>query len=88
MWQCEPDRKIFTAAGAAAVNPSTIALVWHLFGPDIAQRISLLWDTLGAHGRALFELQGPAMGHYEDLESELQDFWEDQMLPDSGAVPA
>jgi putative intracellular protease/amidase len=82
MWQCEPDHKLFTAAGGSAVHPSTIALVWHLFGQDLAQTLSLMWDSLGAHGKTLFELEGPDYGHYEQLESKLQDDWEDSLLPD------
>jgi putative intracellular protease/amidase len=82
MWQCEPDSKIFSAAGGSAVHPSTIALVWHLFGKDLAQTLSLMWDSLGAHGKALFELEGPDYGHYEEFESKLQDDWEDSLLPD------
>jgi len=82
MWQCEPDRKIFSAAGGSAVHPSTIALVWYLFGKELAQTLALMWDTLGAHGKALFELEGPDYGTYPDLEAKLQDDWEDNLLPD------
>src|SRR5262249_55876456 len=31
-WVIDSKRKVFTAAGAATVHPSTIALVWPLFG--------------------------------------------------------
>lgn len=87
MWQCVPDSRIFTAAGGSAVHPSTIALVWYLFGDDLARTLSMMWDSLGAHGRALFELEGPAYGTYPDLEGPLQDEWEDRLMPDL-PVPA
>jgi len=91
MWQCEPDHKIFSAAGGSAVHPSTIALVWYLYGDELAHTLSLMWDTLGAHGKALFEMEGPDYGTYPDLEAKLQDDWEDRLLPDvasSAARPA
>jgi putative intracellular protease/amidase len=86
MWQCVPDRKIFSAAGGSAVHPSTIALVWYLFGEELAHTLSLMWDSLGAHGKVLFELEGPDYGHYPDRESVLQDEWEDRLLPDPVAA--
>lgn len=82
MWMCVPERKIFSAAGGSAVHPSTIALAWYLFGEDLALTLSLMWDTLGAHGKTLFELEGPDYGHYEKHESKLQDDWENSLLPD------
>jgi transcriptional regulator GlxA family with amidase domain len=87
MWLCVPDRRVFTAAGGSAVHPSTIALVWYLFGEELALTLSMMWDSLGAHGRALFELEGPAYGTYPDLEGPLQDEWEDRLMPDA-VVPA
>ena len=82
MWQCEPDSKIFSAAGGGAVHPSTIALVWHLFGQELAETLSLMWDTRGPHGKTLFALEGPDYITYEQAESKLQDDWEDSLLPD------
>lgn len=87
MWVCNPKRRIFTAAGGSAVHPSTIALVWHLFDEELALHLSLMWDTLGAHGKQLFALQGPDYGTYPEYEGKLQDQWEDALLP-SLAVPA
>jgi len=86
MWQCEPDRKIFSAAGGSAVHPSTIALVWYLFGQELAMTLAMMWDTLGAHGKALFELEGPDYGTYPDREAKLQSDWEDTLLPDPVGV--
>lgn len=81
MWVCEPDAKIFTAAGGSAVHPSTIALAWHHFGQELALTLSLMWDTLGAHGDKLFALVGPDYGRYPQYEARIQDEWEDKLLP-------
>lgn len=87
MWKCVPERRIFSAAGGSAVHPSTIALAWYLYGEDLAMTLSFMWDTLGAHGRTLFELEGPAYGTYPTHEARLQDEWEDRLLPDPVAIP-
>jgi transcriptional regulator GlxA family with amidase domain len=81
MWECVPERKIFSAAGGSAVHPSTIALVWSLYGQELATTLAVMWDTLGAHGQALFDLEGPDMGQYPNEEAKLQDDWEDDLLP-------
>lgn len=83
MWVCDPSRRIFTAAGGSAVHPSTIALIWHLFGEELALQLSLMWDTLGAHGKSLFALEGPDYGVYPNYEGKLQDQWENALLPDA-----
>lgn len=88
MWVCAPNQKIFTAAGGSAVHPSTIALVWHLFGEELALQLSLMWDTLGAHGKSLFALEGPDYGVYPNYEGKLQDQWEESLLPGSPTVIA
>jgi putative intracellular protease/amidase len=82
MWECVPDRKIFSAAGGSAVHPSTIALIWYLFGEQRALTLSLMWDSLGAFGKVLFELEGPDYGTYPQYENKLQDDWENNLLPD------
>lgn len=87
MWVCDPKKKIFTAAGGSAVHPSTIALIWHLFGEDLALQLSLMWDTLGAHGKQLFALQGPDYGTYPEYEATLQTQWEDSLLPGGVTAP-
>ena len=81
MWTCVPERRVFSAAGGSAVHPSTVALAWHLFGDDWGRTLSLMWDTLGAHGKALFQLEGPEYGMYPQYETPLQDEWEPILLP-------
>ncbi len=81
-----PERRIFSAGGAGTVHPSTIALVWHLFGDAAGRGLAAGWDTLPLHGESLFSLDGPVMKDDEQVKSQLQDPWEDVFLPT--AVPA
>ncbi|MGW3917702.1 DJ-1/PfpI family protein, partial [Streptomyces sp. NPDC005070] len=57
-WKIDADRKIMTVGGAGTVHPSTIALVWHLFGENQARDLATTWDTLPLHGESLFALEG------------------------------
>ena len=74
-WTIEPERKVFTAAGAATVHPSTIALVlvWQLFGEVKARDLAATWDTLPFHGEELFSVVGPALVDDEAAKGRLQD---------------
>jgi transcriptional regulator GlxA family with amidase domain len=81
-WKIDPAHKVFTAAGAATVHPSTIALVSHLFGEDKARDLAATWDTLSLHGEGLFSLVGPALCDDDAMKSALQDMWEKVLLPD------
>jgi len=80
-WKIVPERRIFSAAGAASVHPSTIALVWHLFGDRAARELAANWDTLPLHGERLFALDGPEMNDEVDTRRVVQDTWEDLLLP-------
>jgi len=80
-WKIDPKPKIFTAAGAATVHPSTIVLAWHLFGAARAHDLAATWDTLSLHGESLFSLTGPVLVDDETIKSKLQDNWEDLFLP-------
>lgn len=80
-WRIEPERRIFTAAGAATVHPSTIALIWHLFGDQAARELAANWDTLPLHGEHLFSLAGPRMNDHPATLQAAQDTWEDLLLP-------
>lgn len=81
-WKVDADKKIFTSGGAATVHPSTIALVWRLFGEDAARGLALSWDSLALHGDSLFAAQGPVMGDEPQKTGGLQDNWEKVFLPD------
>ena len=80
-WKIVPERRIFTAAGAATVHPSTIALVWHLFGDQAARELAANWDTLPLHGDQLFSLHGPQMHDDAHTTQAVQASWEDVLLP-------
>src|SRR5215468_200578 len=80
-WRIVPARKIFTAAGAAAVHPSTIALVAQLFGEAEARELAAAWDSLPLHGESLFSTEGPVLTDRPDIAGKLQDAWEDVFLP-------
>jgi transcriptional regulator GlxA family with amidase domain len=80
-WKIVPERRIFSAGGAATVHPSIIALVWHLFGDAAGRSLAAGWDALPLHGESLFSLDGPVMKDDEQVKSQLQDAWEDVFLP-------
>lgn len=80
-WKIVPEQKIFSAGGAGTVHPSTIALVWHLFGEAAGRGLAAGWDTLPLHGDSLFSLTGPVMHDDEAVKRGLQDSWEDVFLP-------
>jgi transcriptional regulator GlxA family with amidase domain len=80
-WKIVPERRIFSAAGAATVHPSTIALVWHLFGDQAGRELAANWDSLPLHGENLFSLAGPQMSDDAETTSAVQANWEDVLLP-------
>ena len=80
-WKINPERRIFTAAGAATVHPSTIALVWHLFGHQAGRQLAANWDSLPLHGEQLFTLTGPHMHDDPTTMAAVQANWEDILLP-------
>lgn len=79
-WTITPERKLFTAGGAAVVHPSTIALVWHLFGDAAGRGLAEAWDTLPLHGEGLFSLDGPVMRDDPETVRRVQDTLEDLLL--------
>jgi transcriptional regulator GlxA family with amidase domain len=81
-WKINPEKKLFTAGGAGTVHPSTIALVWHLFGKEYAADLAATWDTLPLHDDALFALDGPQVNDDAQAMARLQHNWERVFLPD------
>jgi hypothetical protein len=59
------------------VGPSTIALIWHLFGDHAARALAASWDTLPLHGEQLFSLAGPQMNDHAASLQAVQDTWEE-----------
>src|SRR5262249_15938813 len=74
-WVINAAQKLFTAAGAATVHPSTIALAWQLFCEDVARDMATTWDTLPLHGESLFSLEGPRLADDAEPVRKLQDTW-------------
>jgi transcriptional regulator GlxA family with amidase domain len=81
MWVGVPDKRIWTTTGSCGVNGSTVALVAHYFGREVATTVALMFDTLGGLGDSLFELVGPEFYYRPELESQFQDFWEGRLMP-------
>jgi transcriptional regulator GlxA family with amidase domain len=80
-WLIAPQHRIASAGGAATVHPSTIALVWHLFGDHAAHDLAASWDSLALSGNQLFSLVGPEMHDDRDIVAAVQTQWEDVLLP-------
>jgi len=60
-WKIDAENRIFSSGGAGTVHPSTMALVWHLFGDEAGRALATGWDALPLHGESLFALVGPGM---------------------------
>jgi transcriptional regulator GlxA family with amidase domain len=87
-WLIAPERRIASAGGAATVHASTVALVWHLFGDDVARKLAANWDSLPLHGEHLFSLVGPVMHDDTVLAAAVQAEWEDVLLPSTAPAPS
>ncbi len=81
MWLGSSDGRVWTSAGGSGVHGSTVAMIAHHFGKELGLKMALTWDTMGALGDALFRTEGPEYGVYPDHEKEVQDQFEDQLLP-------
>lgn len=80
-WKIVPEAKTFTAGGAGTVHPSTLALVWHLFGAAAGRGLAAGWDASPLFGEMLFALDGPVMNDDTVVKAQLQDAWENVFLP-------
>ncbi|ABM94691.1 MULTISPECIES: DJ-1/PfpI family protein [Methylibium] len=85
-WKIDAENRIFSSGGAGTVHPSTMALVWHLFGDEAGRALAAGWDALPLHGESLFALLGPVMNDDPAVASRLQDAWEPVFLPAPQAV--
>ena len=80
-WKISPEHKVFSAGGAGTVHPSSIALVWHLFGDASGRALAAGWDAQPLFGEALFSLDGPVMNDDPKVKANLQDAWQNVFLP-------
>jgi putative intracellular protease/amidase len=82
MWRGVPEARLWTTTGSYGVNASTVALISHYFGKDVAGlTVSTMFDTLGGIGQDAFELIGPEFYTYQSLEEKLHKFWGEKLLP-------
>lgn len=81
-WKIDPANKIVSVGGAGTVHPSTLALIWHLFGEEAGRGMAAGWDASPLFGEALFALEGPVMNDDPVVKAKLQDTWENVFLPD------
>lgn len=81
MWLGAPEERIWTTAGAAAINAGTIAMVAHLFGEEVGKEMSMWFDTRGAIGYQLFQAEGHEYYAYPEAEAQLQEETADILLP-------
>lgn len=81
MWIGLPDARLWTTTGSYGVHGSTVSLVAHYFGRDVATVVGMMFDTVGGLSEAIFELEGPEFFYHPDLESEFQTYFEDNLLP-------
>ncbi len=81
-WRIHEEQKIFTSGGAGTVHPSTIALVWKLFGEAAARNLAAAWDSLPLHGNSLFSNNGPVMADAPASMEAVQTQFELLFLPD------
>lgn len=81
-WRIHEAERIFTSGGAGTVHPSTIALVWKLFGDEAARNLAAAWDSLPLHGKSLFSNDGPVMADATASMEAVQNQFEMLFLPD------
>lgn len=81
MWIGLPEQRLWTAVGASGVHGGAVAIIAHYWNRKIAQSIGMMFDSYGAYGERMFDLQGPEYYFHPELEAEFQSIWEDQLLP-------
>jgi putative intracellular protease/amidase len=83
-WLGLPDVRLWTTTGSYGVNGSTVAMVAHYFGREVATIVAMMFDTMGGLGEAIFASTGPEFFYHPDLERQFQDFFEPILLPVNG----
>jgi putative intracellular protease/amidase len=81
MWIGDPENRIWTATGSYGVNGGAVALVAHYFGREVGTIVSMMFDTLGGIGDAIFSETGPEFYQHGDLEETFQNYFEAMLLP-------
>jgi putative intracellular protease/amidase len=84
MWLGSPEDRMWTTAGASAINAGTVAMVNYIFGEEIGREMAMWFDTLGLVGNELFNLKGHQYYFYPEAEAALQAEQADILLPPLG----
>ncbi|MDF5756958.1 DJ-1/PfpI family protein [Spongiactinospora sp. TRM90649] len=81
MWVGRPEERIWTSTGSYGVHGGAVALVAHYLGREVGTIVSMMFDTLGGLGEAIFEPVGPEFYQHLDLETTFQNYFEEMLLP-------
>jgi transcriptional regulator GlxA family with amidase domain len=82
MWLGVPEERVWTTTGSSGVHGGAVGMVAHYFGRQVAQSVSMMFDTLSAYGEYIYELEGPEYYFHPELEEQFQGIWEQQLLPE------
>ena len=88
MWIGDPERRIWTSTGSYGVHGGAVALVAHYLGREIGTIVSMMFDTLGGIGDAIYSEVGPEFYQHLELETTFQDYFEAMLLPQPVAAAA
>ena len=69
MWELMPRvwPRIWTATGSYGVHGGAVALVAHYLGREVGTIVSMMFDTLGGLGDAIFDEVGPEFFQHDEL---------------------
>ena len=84
MWIGNPEQRIWTSTGSYGVHGGAVSLVAHYLGREVGTIVSMMFDTLGGLGDAIFETSGPEFFQHDDLERTFQDYFQEMLLPKVG----
>jgi len=81
MWVGRPEARIWTSTGSYGVHGGAVALITHYLGREIGTIVSMMFDTLGGIGDAIYDQAGPEFYQHIELETTFQDYFESMLLP-------
>jgi putative intracellular protease/amidase len=88
MWVGQPKARIWTSTGSYGVHGGAVALVAHYLGREIGTIVSMMFDTLGGLGEAIYDDVGPEFYQHAELETTFQDYFETMLLPEPAIAAA
>ncbi|MDT0465017.1 DJ-1/PfpI family protein [Streptomyces gibsoniae] len=81
MWIANTASRIWTFTGSYGVNGGAVAMVAHYFGREVGTIVSMMFDTIGGIGDAIFEETGPEFYQHPELEESFQNFFQPMLFP-------